>query len=262
MLCYISRCADSPPVRQKFERFGFMLRSAVAKAHGPCHSLGADSREKSAADSGHVATLILMTASAGLLASGHVARRGVRIPRKAQGRQALVRQDSQDAVILVHPATRALEDAMTSDSLRTLCKALATASGSFSPASVSSNPDRTPRAKMDTALTIRALLRYCELRHTAGDDLKPKDFLGRSGTGVRALLRMCRNHKTEVATELEGRGDDVIRMIKAFYDQGEMVTKYLTFFRAAIEKSLPALLRQTLEPLPRVISFLEPYGEA
>jgi len=72
---------------------------------------------------------------------------------------------------------------------------------------------------------------------------------------------MCRNHKTEVATELEGRGDDVIRMIKAFYDQGEMVAKYLTFFRAAIEKSLPALLRQTLEPLPRVISFLEPYGE-
>lgn len=63
---------------------------------------------------------------------------------------------------------------------------------------------------------------------------------------VKALLRMCRNHKTEagsrhnmfsgqlflaawhvtlnlpscqVATELEGRGDDVIRMIKAFYDQ-------------------------------------------
>ena len=31
MLCYISRCADSPPVRQKFERFGFTLRSAVAK---------------------------------------------------------------------------------------------------------------------------------------------------------------------------------------------------------------------------------------
>ena len=65
--------------------------------------------------------------------------------------------------------------------------------------------------------------------------------------------------------------------------QGEMVLKYLPFFRTAIEKSIPALLRlgsckrgqdmtrekcpvhpsarQTLEPLPRVISFLEPYGE-
>eukprot|EP00435_Cladocopium_sp_Y103_P039766 s932_g10.t1 len=248
------------------------------------------------------ATLILVTASAGLVASGHALRRGLRLSRKAQGRlvrpplppymepevdfqsEALVRQDPQDAAILVHPATQALEDAMTTDSLRrsikntsvelvnlggyahwgiarTLCKALATASGTFSPASVSSNPDRTTRPKMDTALTIRALLRYCELRHTAGDDLTPKDFLGRSGTGVRALLRMCRNQKSEVAAELEDRGDDVVRMIKAFHDQGEMVLKYLPFFRTAIEKSIPALLRQTLEPLPRVISFLEPYGE-
>eukprot|EP00438_Fugacium_kawagutii_P007026 Skav217369 [mRNA] locus=scaffold1119:53461:55211:+ [translate_table: standard] len=40
-----------------------------------------------------------------------------------------------------------------------------------------------------------------------------------------------------------------------------MVEKFLPFFCTAIEKSLPALLRQNLEPLPRVISLLEPYGE-
>ena len=40
---------------------------------------------------------------------------------------------------------------------------------------------------------------------------------------AKALLRMCRNQKSEVATELEDRGDDVVRMIKAFHDQARHV---------------------------------------
>ena len=40
---------------------------------------------------------------------------------------------------------------------------------------------------------------------------------------AQALLRMCRNQKTEVAAELEDRGDDVVRMIKAFHDQARHV---------------------------------------
>ena len=36
---------------------------------------------------------------------------------------------------------------------------------------------------------------------------------------------MCRNQKSEVATELEDRGDDVVRMIKAFHDQARRVQR-------------------------------------
>ncbi|CAE7893310.1 casA [Symbiodinium sp. KB8] len=172
--------------------------------------------------------------------------------------QALLPSTSQD--IYVHPASRGVEHALTSDSLRTLCKALASASGSFL-----SNPerglDRTRRPKMDPTLTIRALLRYSELRHTSGDDLQPQDYLGESGQGLRALLKHCRNYQLEVASALESREEDTVRMIRAFHDQVDLVKKYLPFFRTTIERSFPALLRQSVEPMPRLISFLDSFGE-
>ena len=155
----------------------------------------------------------------------------------------------------MHPATEALEAAMTATSLRSsksltlseshrmrsFCKALAAAAGAESLRSVdpleatyplqvplawcgccshvprSQEPLRKP--KMDAALATRALVRYSELRHSTADDLKPKDLLGRSGEGLRALLRTCRHHKIQVASELENRSEDVVRIIKAFHDE-------------------------------------------
>ncbi|CAE7250100.1 casA [Symbiodinium sp. CCMP2592] len=208
----------------------------------------------------------------GLTGRGLTRRRRYRTARQAMGKlvrpplppymqadsQALLPQASQD--IYVHPASRGVEHALTSDSLRTLCKALASASGSFL-----SNPekglDRTRRPKMDATLTIRALLRYSELRHTAGDDLLPQDYLGESGQGLRALLKHCRNYQLEVASALESREEDTVRMIRAFHDQVDLVKKYLPFFRTTLEKSFPALLRQSVEPMPRLISFLDSFGE-
>jgi len=222
----------------------------------------------------NAATVELCIASIclGLAGRGLTRRRRHRTARQAMGKlvrpplppymqadsQALLPQASQD--IYVHPASRGVEHALTSDSLRTLCKALASASGSFL-----SNPekglDRTRRPKMDATLTIRALLRYSELRHTAGDDLQPQDYLGESGQGLRALLKHCRNYQLEVASALESREEDTVRMIRAFHDQVDLVKKYLPFFRTTIEKSFPALLRQSVEPMPRLISFLDSFGE-
>ncbi|CAE7604601.1 casA [Symbiodinium natans] len=219
------------------------------------------------------ATVEIVLASACLGLAGHTLtrRRRHRIARQALGKliqpplppymqadsQALLPQTSQD--LTIHPATGRVEDALTSGSLRTLCKALALAAGSYS------NPadglERIRRPKMDQTLTIRALLRFCELRHTAADDLQPRDFIGESGQGVRALLKHCRNYQLEVAAALESREEETVGMIRAFHDQADVVKKYLPFFRNVLEKCFPVLLRQTVEPLHRLIGFLDSYGE-
>lgn len=235
---------------------------------------------RATAESSQVATLVLV-ASAGLAGRALRELRHRRKLLQAQGRlvepplppymqpkadtqgEALVRREKMN---LVHPTTT-LEEAMTRESLRTLCEALATAEGTISAASAACSnlatldQDWVPPTKVDSALAIRALLRYGELRHSPGDDLTPKDLSGRSGAGIRALLRICRSYKFEVAAELEFHGDQSMQMIKAFHDQANMISKFMPFFRTTIEKSIPSLLRQQVEPLPRVISYLEPYGE-
>ncbi|CAE8602636.1 unnamed protein product, partial [Polarella glacialis] len=79
--------------------------------------------------------------------------------------------------------------------------------------------DRTKRPIMDPTLTIRSLLRFCELRHTANDDLRPADFVGKSGAGLKVLLRKVREYQKEVIEVLDSRVDDIVRMTRAFYDQ-------------------------------------------
>lgn len=161
--------------------------------------------------------------------------------------------------VYIHPVVLKLETALVADSIRTLCRVLAGASGRIVPAV--DDPDRTKKPIMESAVTVRSLLRFVELRHGATDDLTPADFRSTAGDGMRILLRKCKEYDTEVFKALESRGEDVIRVIRAFYDQAPLISKFLPFFRAIVEKATPAILRCKSEPLPRVLSFLEPYGD-
>eukprot|EP00913_Durusdinium_trenchii_P017293 g16263.t1 len=214
---------------------------------------------RATAESSQVATLVLV-ASAGLAGRALRELRHRRKLLQAQGR--LVEPPLPP---YMQPKADTQGEALVRREKMNL--ALATAEGTISAASAACSnlatldQDWVPPTKVDSALAIRALLRYGELRHSPGDDLTPKDLSGRSGAGIRALLRICRSYKFEVAAELEFHGDQSMQMIKAFHDQANMISKFMPFFRTTIEKSIPSLLRQQVEPLPRVISYLEPYGE-
>lgn len=175
-------------------------------------------------------------------------------PRKSGSITAL-----EEAPIQIHSTVLVLESALVCESLRTLCRVLSDASGHL-PIPVDS-PDRTKRPIMDASLTTRALLRFVELRHGSNDDLTPNDLNGKCGRGLQVLLRKCRDYKSEVLAALDSRTDDVIRLIQAFYDQRVILSKFMGFFRAVIEKSIPDILSRPNEPLQRHISFLEPYTD-
>lgn len=159
----------------------------------------------------------------------------------------------------IHPVVLALETSLNADSLRTLCTVLRGAGGTVWPAV--DNPDQSKKPIMDSGLTIRALLRYTELRHSETDDLTPADFRGKMGEGVRVLLRRCRAYDKEIIQLMEDRGGEVIRLIRAFYDQDYLIGKNMHFFRRLVHVATPSILKCEHEPLPRLLSFLEPYDE-
>jgi len=159
----------------------------------------------------------------------------------------------------VHPVVLELESALLCDSIRTLCRVLAGAGGTIYPAI--DNPDRTEKPILSAALTIRALLRFVDLRHGASDDITTADFRGKCGSGLNVLLRKCRDNISEVCSALENRADETVKLIRAFYDQEKIIRKYQPFFRQIIRQGIPGMLRLQGESLPRLISFLEPYGE-
>jgi len=159
----------------------------------------------------------------------------------------------------VHPVVLKVESAISSDSLRTLCTVLSGASGFIAPAA--NSPNRSRKPIMDAAITIRALLRFVELRHGVSDDLKASDFAGKCGSGLRVLLQKCREYEMEVIQALDTRVDDVVGLIRAFYDQARLISKFTPFFRTLIERAIPAILQRKIHPLPQVLNFLESYND-
>lgn len=194
--------------------------------------------------------------------SMHAAGRVVRPPLPPWSRVIDVtpqRDPPPPPKIQVHPVQLELENALRFDSLRVLCQVLSKASGKIHPAR--DNPDRTKRPILNTPLAIRSLLRFVELRHGATDDLTPADISGTCGAGINVLLKKCRKDSSEVLRAFETRVDDVVRMIRAFYDLRDILGKNMPLFRTLIERGIPAILQRRGVLLPRMISYLEPYGD-
>lgn len=151
----------------------------------------------------------------------------------------------------------AVEEALGSDSLRTLLCGLDDARGAYPVDRM--DRDKTRRPILTPKLTIRALLRFAELRHGSTDDLVDSDWVTKCGNGVRALMIRWKHCRDEVSDFLEGRPDDVMRIARAFHDLPFVIKRYKTLFTHLFEHRTAELIKSNVEPLGRLLSFMEPF---